>query len=75
MTCFTCKGDMKESTTTYMTEYDGCFLIIKNVPCSKCVQCGEEYLNGVTLQKIEMILEKFKAMVTEIAIVDYNKAA
>ena len=66
---------MKESTTTYMTEYDGCFLIIKNVPCSKCVQCGEEYLNGVTLQKIEMILEKFKAMVTEIAIVDYNKAA
>ena len=61
--------------TTYMTEYNGCFLIIKNVPCSKCTQCGEEYLNGVTLQKIEAIFENFKTMVTEIAIVDYNKAA
>lgn len=39
------------------------------------MQCGEEYLNGVTLQKIEIILEKFKTMVTEIAIVDYNTAA
>lgn len=75
MTCFTCKGDMEKSLTTYMTEYNGCFLIIKNVPCSKCTQCGEEYLNGVTLQKIESILEKFKIMLTEIAIVDYNKAA
>lgn len=75
MTCFTCKGDVEESITTYMTEYNGCFLIIKNVPCSKCTQCGEEYLNGMTLQKIEKILEKFKSMVTEIAIVDYNKAA
>lgn len=75
MTCFTCKGNIEESLTTYMTEYNGCFLIIKNVPCSKCTQCGEEYLNGVTLQKIETILEKFKTMITEIAIVDYNKAA
>ena len=75
MTCFTCKGYMEKSLTTYMTECDGCFLIIKNVPCSKCTQCGEEYLNGVTLQKIEVILEKFKTMLTEIAIVDYNKAA
>ncbi|MCI9486452.1 MAG: type II toxin-antitoxin system MqsA family antitoxin [Lachnospiraceae bacterium] len=75
MTCFTCKGDVVNSTTTYMTEYDGCFLIIKNVPCSKCTQCGEEYLNGVTLQKIERILEKLKSVLTEVAIVDYNKAA
>ena len=75
MTCFTCKGEITKSTTTYMTECNGCFLIIKNVPCSKCTQCGEEYLNGLTLQKIERILEKLKAALTEVAIVDYNKAA
>ena len=55
-----------------MTEYDGCYIIIKNVPCSKCTQCGEEYLNGVTLAKIESILEKLKDILTEIAVVDYN---
>jgi hypothetical protein len=58
-----------------MTEYDGCYIIIKNVPCSKCTQCGEEYLNGITLQKIESILAKLKNMLTEFAVIDYNKAA
>lgn len=60
MTCFSCKGDVEKSTTTYMTEYNGSYIIIKNVPCTKCTQCGEEYLNGVTLQNIEHILEKLK---------------
>ncbi len=75
MTCFTCKGNVQKTTTSYMTEYDGCYIIIKNVPCSKCTQCGEEYLNGVTLAKIESILEKLKDILTEIAVVDYNNAA
>jgi YgiT-type zinc finger domain-containing protein len=75
MSCFTCKGNVEKSTTTYMTEYDGCYIIIKNVPCSKCTQCGEEYLNGITLQKIESILAKLKNMLTEFAVIDYNKAA
>lgn len=58
-----------------MTEYNSCYIIIKNVPCTKCTQCGEEFLNGVTLQKIERILESLNSMLTEIAVVDYNKAA
>ena len=57
MTCLMCKGDVQKAITSYMTEYNGCYIIIKNVPCSKCMQCGEEYLNGVTLKKIENILE------------------
>lgn len=73
--CFSCKGTVENSITSYMTEYNGCYIIIKNVPCTKCTQCGEEYLNGVTLQKIETILEKLKDALTEIAVVDYNKAA
>ena len=75
MTCFTCKGNVEKSTTTYMTEYKGCFIIIKNVPCTKCTQCGEEYLNGTTVAKIETILNKLKDLLTEIAVVDYNTAA
>ena len=41
-----------------MTDYNGCYVIIKNVPCTQCTQCGEVYLNGVTLQNIERILEQ-----------------
>lgn len=75
MNCFSCKGSLQESTTTYMTEYNGCYIIIKNVPCRKCTQCGEEYLNGITLQKIESIIARLKDLLIEVAIVDYNKAA
>mgnify|MGYP000005071311 CR=1 FL=1 len=75
MVCFTCKGDVKKSTTTYMTEINSCYIIIKNVPCTKCSQCGEEYLNGCTMQKIETIIAKMKNMLTELAIIDFTKAA
>ena len=75
MSCFTCKGNVEKSTTTYMSEYEGCYIIIKNVPCNKCTQCGEEYRNGVTLQNIEKILGKVKNALTEFAVIDYNKAA
>lgn len=75
MTCFSCKGNIIESTTTYMSECDGSYIIIKNVPCKKCTQCGEEYLNGVTLKKLELIISHLKNLLTEVAIVDYTKAA
>ena len=75
MTCFMCKGMLEKSTTTYMTECNGCYIIIKNVPCKKCTQCGEEYLNGATLKKIETITANLKSLLTEVAIVYYTKAA
>ena len=75
MKCFLCKGNMPTSTTTYMTTYNNCYIIIKNVPCLKCDQCGEECIDGVTMLKIESILEKFKSMLTEIAVVDFKSAA
>lgn len=75
MTCFMCKGMLEKSTTTYMTECNGCYIIIKNVPCKKCTQCVEEYLNGATLKKIETITANLKTLLTEVAIVDYTKAA
>ena len=75
MTCFYCKGNVQPATTTYMTDYNGCYIIIKNVPCEKCTQCGEEYLTGETLQNIEHIIKQVKGMLTEIAVVDYQQTA
>lgn len=75
MNCFLCKGSMIESTTTYMTTYNDCYIIIKNVPCVKCEQCGEDYINGPTMLKIESIIDKLKSMLTEIAVVDFKTAA
>lgn len=51
MTCFACKGNVEKSTTTYMTECDGCYIIIKNVPCLKCDQCGDVVFRGSVVEK------------------------
>ena len=75
MTCSLCKGNLEKSTTTYMTSFNNCYIIIKNVPCNRCTQCGEEYINGVTMKKIESIIARLKDLLTEVAIVDYNHAA
>ena len=45
MTCLFCKGDMVNSTTTFTAELEHGIVIVKNVPCFKCDQCGECYLN------------------------------
>ena len=63
MKCFLCKGDTVKSTTTYMTAY-------KN-----CSQCGEEFINGSTMQKMESIISKLKSMLPEITVIDFQNAA
>ena len=75
MKCFLCKGDTVKSSTTYMTAYKNCYIIIKNVPCQKCSQCGEEFINGSTMQKIESIISKLKSMLPEITVIDFQNAA
>ena len=75
MKCFLCKGDTVKSTTTYMTADKNSYIIIKNVPCQKCSQCGEEFINGSKIQKIESIISKLKSMLPEITVIDFQNAA
>ena len=69
--CFYCKGTMENAITSYMADLNGHYVIIKNVPCHKCKQCGEVSFSGETVSRIEEIIEKLKAVLTEVAIVDY----
>lgn len=75
MTCFFCKGDMKPDTTTYMEDLGNCIVIIKNVPCNKCTQCGEVSYSGATVKRIEEIVSRLKNSLTEIAVVNFAGAA
>ena len=58
-----------------MTAYKNCYIIIKNVPCQKCSQCGEEFINGNKKKKIESIISKLKSMLPEITVIDFQNAA
>lgn len=75
MKCFFCKDEMAESTATYMEDLGSCIVIIKNVPCMKCPQCGEVSYSGAVVRRIEQIVDGLKDALTEVAIVNYSKIA
>ena len=76
MKCLSCKsGNMEESTTTYTAGVKNCILIIKNVPCMKCEQCGEVLYNADILEKIDDIIAMAEKMASEVSIIDYSKVA
>lgn len=74
--CLVCKADiMNESKSTYFTQLENCYVIIDNVPCMKCGQCGEVVYSASVMEKIDDILEKVKDIASKIFIMDYEKAA
>jgi YgiT-type zinc finger domain-containing protein len=64
-----------ESTTTHVVNYKDCIIIIRNVPCLECEQCGEKYYTDEVAEKIERIVESAKKLMQEISVVDYKNAA
>ena len=75
MNCFLCKGSLTAATTDYMTTCYNCCIIIKNVSCSKCDQCGEEFIDGTVLLKIEKIIDGLGSMLVEVTVVDFKSVA
>ncbi len=74
MTCFFCKGEMEQGLTVHVEELNGCIIVIKNVPCEKCKNCGEVFYSGAVLEKIEEIVNKLRNVITEITVVNYSVA-
>ena len=68
MICSLCKGNIEETSTTYMTSFNGCYIIIKNVPCKKCTQAELEYLNKIG-QEISQMKEGSIALINQITTV------
>lgn len=56
MTCLLCKGEMKPSTTIHTVQLKNCVVVIKNVPCLKCEQCGEGCVCGLLVGLLGSIL-------------------
>ena len=69
--CMFCKCDsVKSSFTTHVA-----IIVIKNVPCEECEQCGEKYYTDEVAEKIERMVNLAKQMMQEIAVLDYAKVS
>ncbi len=74
--CMFCKGkDLIHSTSTHVVNYKDCVIVVKNVPCLECDQCGEKYYSDEVAGKLEVIVNMAKKMMQEIAVIDYQQAA
>ena len=61
--CMYCKCDsLKASTTTHVVNYKGCLIIVKNVPCEECEQCGEKYYSDDVARRLEAIVSSAKRL-------------
>jgi len=74
MNCFHCKGKMKDSLTIHLVKLEACMIIVKNVPCTECVQCGATYFDNDVALQLERIVENMKSAITEVAIINYTAA-
>lgn len=74
--CMFCKNKTyTESTTTHVVNYQNCIIIIRNVPCLECDQCGEKYYIDEVAEKLERLVNSAKQLMQEISVVDYKTAA
>ena len=75
MKCFLCGDDMHPGTTTHVAELPNCIVVVRNVPCLKCSQCGEVFLSGKVAKTLERIVQTLQNAMTEVAVVNYADAA
>lgn len=74
--CVFCKtNEVIDSTTTHVVDYNGCLIIVKNVPCEECVQCGEVFISDEVAIRLEEIVNSAKKIMQDISVLDYNKIA
>lgn len=70
---FFCKGEMGNGFTNHIVNYTECIIIIKNVPCEKCEQCGEVVYSDEVVTRLEKIVNQVKSIVSVVAIFEYDK--
>lgn len=75
MLCMECGAKAEKGLTTDMTDLGSCLVIVRNVPCYKCIECNEVIYTADVVKQLENIIEQAKKVMQEISIVDYSKVA
>ncbi|MBP3818622.1 MAG: YgiT-type zinc finger protein [Butyrivibrio sp.] len=66
---------MIHSTTVYTVQVGNAVIVIKNVPCEECGQCGEIEISHDVMIKIDHLIETATQLMQDVAVIDYQTAA
>jgi len=76
MTCFMCKGTVRDGHSAFTADLGNCIVVIKNVPSSVCGQCGEVSYCDEVARRLEQIVQTITHSATaEIAVLSYSEKA
>jgi Zn ribbon nucleic-acid-binding protein len=50
-------------------------IIVKNVPCEECAQCGAKYYSDETARQLKKLVNRTKQLMQEISAINYTKVA
>jgi len=74
--CMFCKGDQTINTTTsHVVTYKDCVIVIRNVPCEECTQCGEKFYSNDVALRLDDIVAQARQLMQEVSVMDYCKVA
>ena len=66
MRCIRCGQELYASKTTEAMELENGLLVIRNIPCFKCEECGEIHFSGDVVQQIERITNEVEKHLQEV---------
>jgi len=75
MKCITCGAKTVADTTSDVTDLKKCLLVVRNVPCHKCMECNEIIYNGGIVKKLDEIIKSVTQSINEITVIDFNNIA
>lgn len=74
--CRYCKCDaFRPNVDTFVANDNGKLVIIKDVPCLECEQCGEKYYTDDVTRKLYQIAQQARSQMQKLSILNYSVVA
>ncbi|MDZ7304589.1 MAG: YgiT-type zinc finger protein [candidate division KSB1 bacterium] len=66
-----CSGHKTPGTTTNSVDWGTGVVVVRNVQVQICSQCGEEWIDHQTAQKLEVIVEEARAKQRQVEVLAF----
>lgn len=66
--CPLCGGEKAKGKTTFVADLGFGVVVVRDVPATVCSQCGEEWLDPETAERLERIVEEARRRRCEVEV-------
>ena len=67
--CPLCGGSKEPGRTTYTVDLGFGVVVVRNVPATVCGQCGEEWIDADTAQRLERVTDEARRKQLQVEVV------